>query len=69
MKLIKCLNKQCLDDYVGVVENSVKPHFYTVEYILQNKSNLHKRKVVVITATIAEVDGKQGPVVVYYLGI
>lgn len=69
MKLIKCLNNQCLDDYVGAVLNYVTPHFYTVKYILQNKPNLLKRKVVVINATIAEVNGKQCPVVLYYLGI
>ena len=69
MKLIKCLNEQCLDDYVGVVENAVKPRFYTVKYILQNKSNLLEREVFAIDATIAEVDYKQFPVVLYYLGI
>ena len=43
MKLIKCLKKHCLTDYVCLVLNGVTPHFYTVNYILQNKSNLLKR--------------------------
>lgn len=69
MKLFKCLNEHGLNDYVGVVLNSVTPHFYPVEYILQNKPNLLKRKVVTITATITEINDMQYPVVVYYLGI
>lgn len=69
MKLFKCLNEHSLYDYVGVVLNGVKPNFYQVEYILQNKPNLLKRKVVTITATITEINDIQHPVVVYYLGI
>ena len=70
MKLIKCLNEQCLTDPVGIVDNAVKPPcFYTVDYILKNKAHLLKRKVFAITATNTEVDGKQVPVVLYYLGI
>ena len=69
MKLIKCLNEQCLEDYVGIIDNSEKPpHFYTVNYILQNKSSLLKRKVVTIRATNIGVGDNQEPVVVYYLG-
>lgn len=69
MKLVKCLKKHCLTDYVCLVHNAVTPHFYTVNYILQNKPNLLKCKVVTINATITEVDGRHVPVVVYYLGI
>lgn len=36
MKLIKCLNAQCLTEYIGIVDNAVKPPcFYTVDYINQ----------------------------------
>lgn len=70
MKLIKCLKRHRLTDYVCLVHNAVKPpHFYTVNYILQNKPNLLKCKVVTINATITEVDERHVPVVVYYLGI
>ena len=70
MKLIKCLKEQCLTDHVGIVDNAVKPPcFYTVDYILHEKAYLLKRKVFAITATNTEVDGKQVPVVLYYLGI
>ena len=69
MKLIKCLKKHCLTDYVCLVLNEVTPHFYTVNYILQNKPDLLKCKVVTINATITEVDERHVPVVVYYLGI
>ena len=34
MKLVKCLNVQCLTETVGIVDNEVTPHFYTVNYIL-----------------------------------
>lgn len=70
MKLIKCLNAQCLTEPVGIVDNAVKPPcFYTVDYVLQNKPHLLKRKVFAISAINMEVDGKQVPVVLYYLGI
>lgn len=70
MKFIKCLKEQCLTDPVGIVDNAVKaPCFYTVDYVLKNKTHLFKRKVFAITATITEVDGKQVPAVLYYLGI
>lgn len=70
MKLIKCLNKQCLSEPVGIVDNAVKPPcFYTVDYILQNKTHLLKRKVFAISATNIGVGDNQEPVVVYYLGI
>ena len=70
MKLIKCLNAQCLTEYIGIVDNAVKPPcFYTVEYILKYKAHLLKRKVFAISAINTEVDGKQVPAVMYYLGI
>ena len=70
MKLIKCLNAQWSTDTVCIVDSAVKtPYFYTVDYILQNKPNLHKRKVVAIRATNMEVGERHVPIVVYYLGI
>ena len=70
MKLIKCLNAQCLTETVGIVDSVVKPpYFYTVDYILQNRPSLLKRKVVTINATNIGVGDNQEPVVVYYLGI
>ena len=70
MKLIKCLNAQCLTETVGIVDNVVKPpYFYTVDYILQNKPHLLKRKVFDMSAIKKGVDDKQVPVVLYYLGI
>ena len=69
MKLIKCLNAQWPNETVGIVDGATKPpYFYTVDYILHNKSNLLKRKVFAIRATNMEVDNNQEPVVVYYLG-
>ena len=69
MKLIKCLNAQWPSETVGIVDNAEKPpYFYTVDYILQNKSNLLKRKVFAIRAANIGVGDKQEPVVVYYLG-
>ena len=69
MKLIKCLNAQWSTETVGIVDGVVKqPYFYTVDYILQNKPSLLKRKVFVIRATNMEVGDNQKPVVVYYLG-
>ena len=69
MKLIKCLNKQWSTETVGVVDGVVKsPCFYTVDYILQNKPSLLKRKVFAIDATNIGVGDNQEPVVVYYLG-
>ena len=69
MKLIKCLNAQWPTETVGIVDNAEKPpYFYTVDYILQNKPSLLKRKVVTIRAANIGVGDKQEPVVVYYLG-
>ena len=69
MKFIKCLKEQCLTDPVGIVDNAVKaPCFYTVDYVLKNKTHLFKRKVFTISATNMEVGDNQKPVVVYYLG-
>ena len=69
MKLIKCLNAQWPSETVGIVDNAEKPpYFYTVDYILQNKPNLLKRKVFTIRATNIGVKDNQEPVVVYYLG-
>lgn len=69
MKLIKCLNAQWPTETVGIIDNSENPpHFYTVNYILQNKPSLLKRKVVTIRATNIGVGDNQEPVVVYYLG-
>lgn len=69
MKLIKCLNAQWPTETVGIVDSAVKPpYFYTVDYILQNKPQLLKRKVVTIRATNMGVKDNQEPVVVYYLG-
>ena len=69
MKLIKCLNAQWPTDTVCIVDSAVKtPYFYTVDYILQNKPSLLKRKVFAIRATNMEVDNNQEPIVVYYLG-
>lgn len=69
MKLIKCLNKQWSAETVGIVDGVVKaPYFYTVDYILQNKPSLLKRKVFAIDASNIGVGDKQEPVVVYYLG-
>ena len=69
MKLIKCLNAQWPSETVGIVDGATKPpYFYAVEYILQNKSNLFKRKVFAIRAANIGVGDKQEPVVVYYLG-
>lgn len=70
MKLFKCLNEQCLSEPVGIVDNVVKPPcFYTVDYVLQHKPHLLKRKVYAISATITEINDMQYPAVVYYLGI
>ena len=70
MKLVKCLNVQCLTETVGIVDNVVKPpYFYTIDYILHNKPNLLKRKVCAITATNIGYGNNQEPVVLYYLGI
>lgn len=69
MKLIKCLNAQWPTETVGIIDSAVKPpYFYTVDYILQNKPQLLKRKVFAIRATNMEVKDNQEPVVVYYLG-
>lgn len=69
MKLIKCLNAQWPNETVGIIDNAEKPpYFHTVDYILQNKSSLLKRKVVTIRATNIGVKDKREPVVVYYLG-
>ena len=69
MKLIKCLNAQWPNETVGIVDSAVKaPYFYTVDYILQNKPSLHKRKVFSIRAANIGVGDKQEPGVVYYLG-
>ena len=69
MKLIKCLNAQWSTETVCIVNGAVKrPYFYTVDYILQNKPSLLKRKVFAISATNMEVGDNQKPVVVYYLG-
>lgn len=69
MKLIKCLNKQWSTETVGIVDGITKsPYFYTVDYILQNKPSLLKRKVFAIDATKIGVKDNQEPVVVYYLG-
>ena len=69
MKLIKCLNAQWPTETVGIVDNAEKPpYFYTVDYILQNKPSLLKRKVFAIRAANIGVGDKQEPVVVYYLG-
>lgn len=69
MKLIKCLNTQWSSETVGIADSVVKsPYFYTVDYILQNKPSLLKRKVFAITATNMGVGDNQEPVVVYYLG-
>ena len=68
MKLIKCLNAQWPSETVGIVDGVVKPpYFYTVNYILQNKPSLLKRKVFVIRATNMGYGDNQEPVVVYYL--
>lgn len=70
MKLIKCLNAQCLTEYIGIVDNVVKPPcFYTVEHILKYKAHLLKRKVFGISATNATIKGEQVPVVLYILSI
>ena len=69
MKLIKCLNAQWPNETVGIVDSAViAPYFYTVDYILQNKPHLFKRKVFSIRATNIGVKDNQEPVVVYYLG-
>ena len=69
MKLIKCLNAQWSTETVCIVDSTAKtPYFYTVDYILQNKPSLLKRKVFAISATNMEVCDNQKPVVVYYLG-
>ena len=69
MKLIKCLNAQWPNETVGIVDGATNPpYFYTVEYILQNKPSLLKRKVFSIRAANIGVGDKQEPVVVYYLG-
>ena len=69
MKLIKCLNAQWSTETVCIVDSTVKtPYFYAVDYILQNKPSLLKRKVFVIRATNMEVDNNQEPIVVHYLG-
>ena len=69
MKLVKCLNSQWSTETVGIIDNAEKPpYFHTVDYILQNKPSLLKRKVVTIRATNIGVKDKQEPVVVYYLG-
>ena len=69
MKLIKCLNAQWPNETVGIVDGAEKPpYFYTVDYILQNKPSLLKRKVSAIRAANIGVGDKQEPVVVYYLG-
>ena len=69
MKLIKCLNAQWPTDTVCIVDGATNPpYFYTVDYILQNKHSLLKRKVFAIRAANIGVGDKQEPVVVYYLG-
>ena len=69
MKLIKCLNAQWPNATVGIVDNAEKPpYFHTVDYILQNKHGLFKRKVFAIRATNIGVKDNREPVVVYYLG-
>lgn len=68
MKLIKCLKAQCSTETIGIVDNVVKPpYFYTVDYILQNKPHLLKRKVTAISAINIGVGSNQEPVVLYFL--
>lgn len=72
MKFIKCLKKHIFaDSYIGVVVyGATKPRFYTVDELIKSKLHLLNYRVLNINAAITtNVDGKQVPVVLYYLGI
>ena len=72
MKFIKCLRKHTFaGSYIGVVVyGATKPRFYTADELIRSKLHLLNYKVLNINAAITtNIDGKQVPAVLYYLGI
>lgn len=72
MKLIKCLRKHNLVDYIGIVIDATKDiEFYTVIDIVENMPHLFTYEVLNIRAVNGKLAVSQHdtPVVVYMLGI